>query len=552
MVTRITKHDIGAEIISILTRGMYPDPRDALREYAQNGIDAGATSITIKVRGNSIVVEDDGTGMDESTMRKAIRIGISDKNPKVDVGFRGIGIYSAFHLCDQLFVFSRSKNNGVPHSLMLNFKEMKDILSQQQASRLEGNLSGDELMDLQSLLEKHIEFKVLKIDDFPVTGTRVEMVNLDPNFFKSLSKFSDVSEYLQQVVPLHFNKDKFKWGTLIEKKILRICEEHGQEFKAVDLTLQVNTQIEKLFRPYKDEDFDTEPLEPFFNDVKRSGHFFGVAWGCLNSARRKIRDKELRGLLIKKQGFAIGKRVNIAKYFGRTTFFDRYIGEIITVHPDLLPNAPRTDFEVSPLRTLFYEALSDTARYFNEKANLHQEYTKGDEELDKAINRLKEIEANFAFFSDNTEQLIDIIVELRNMEDQIKGRLDRKVLRLERREDASKIVNAIKTLEKEIQRLIDKSRGKIKALQKGMTPEIKSLERIKKLPRVEGLESSEKPPASLAEIANELDITVSKEIETILDYIDERFIQSLATNNAEYASILKSIKEELETLLSEE
>ena len=60
MGIKLTKHDIGAEIISILTKGMYFDPRDALREYVQNGIDANAQNIEIKIRGNSIVVEDDG------------------------------------------------------------------------------------------------------------------------------------------------------------------------------------------------------------------------------------------------------------------------------------------------------------------------------------------------------------------------------------------------------------------------------------------------------------------------------------------------------------
>ncbi len=34
---RFNKFDIGVEIIAILTRGMYPDPKDALREYIQNG-----------------------------------------------------------------------------------------------------------------------------------------------------------------------------------------------------------------------------------------------------------------------------------------------------------------------------------------------------------------------------------------------------------------------------------------------------------------------------------------------------------------------------------
>lgn len=90
---KFTKFDIGAEIIAILTRGMYPDPKDALREYIQNGVDAKASHIDVKIRQNNIVIQDNGFGMDYATLRKAARIGVSDINPYKDVGFMGIGIY---------------------------------------------------------------------------------------------------------------------------------------------------------------------------------------------------------------------------------------------------------------------------------------------------------------------------------------------------------------------------------------------------------------------------------------------------------------------------
>jgi len=552
MGIKMTKHDIGAEIISILTKGMYFDPRDALREYVQNAIDANAQNIEIKIRGNSIVVEDDGCGMDEETMRKAVRIGISDKNPNVDVGFRGIGIYSSFHLCDNLCIYSRSKTDNTPYLLSFDFKKMREILHQQQIARLKGDLTGDQLIDLQSLIEKHIEFKILDTNKFPKVGTRVEMINLDPNFFKSLTKFDEVAEYLRQVVPLHFHPEKFKWSKKIENKISEICREYKAEVKLVNLTLQVNTQIEKLYRPYTDECFIGEPIEPHFEEVKTDGYFFGVAWGCLNPVRKKISDRELRGFLIKKQGFAIGKRINIAKYFRRTTYFDRYIGEIMVVHHELLPNAARTDFEISSLRVLFYESLSGIATKYNDIADKYQEYTKGDEQLDESINKLKEIEANISFYAENTEQLVNIIMDVRKIHDLIKGRLGRKVLREERTAEARDVVNSARALEREIQRFINQAREDGKVKRKGKTPEVKSIERIKKLPEVKGKELFENPPENLVEIFDILDISVSKQVKAILELIDEKFIQALASNKAEYLSILKNLKDEIEDVLTEE
>lgn len=550
MTVKITRHDIGAEIISILTRGMYPDPCDALREYVQNGIDAESKSIEIKVRGNSIVVEDDGIGMDEETMKKAIRIGVSDKNPNIDVGFRGIGIYSSFHLCDNLQIYSRSDNNP-PYFLSFAFKKMREILLEQQEARLSGELTGNQLIDLQSILEKHIEFKILDSDKFPKRGTRVEMINLHPNFSKELTKFENVAEYLRQVVPLHFDPEKFKWAKDIENKISEICKAHSAEFKLVDLTLQIGARIEKLYRPYSDDCFDGKPLKPHFEEVKRQRNFFGVAWGCLNPIRKKISNKELRGFLIKKQGFAIGKRINVSKYFVRTTYFDRYIGEIIVVHSELLPNAPRTDFEISPLRALFYEALTGVAGEYNEIADEYQEFTKAEDKLDESIGELKKIETNISFYTENIDKLVDILVDVKRIHSEIDGRLKKRKLRKERIEDAREVLESTKELQKEIQGFIRRARKRKKIKPKGKTPEEKSIERIKKLPKKKEKEFYEKPPNSLVEVFENLDIPVSEQLKVALDLIDEKFIQASASSKAGYISILKSLKEELEELLTE-
>jgi len=123
MIT-LKKSDIGGEIISILTKGMYSEPKDALREYVQNSVDASSKNIEIKIRLNNIVIQDDGVGMDYATMRNAVRLGVSDKNPKDQVGFMGIGIYSSFHICEKLAIYSRVKELN-PNKITFDFVGMR-------------------------------------------------------------------------------------------------------------------------------------------------------------------------------------------------------------------------------------------------------------------------------------------------------------------------------------------------------------------------------------------------------------------------------------------
>ena len=83
--------EVGGELLDILSRGLYSDAKDALREYVQNGVDAGANHILITVDGPQAVIRDNGHGMDAEGIRTARRFGMSEKSPREMVGYRGIG-----------------------------------------------------------------------------------------------------------------------------------------------------------------------------------------------------------------------------------------------------------------------------------------------------------------------------------------------------------------------------------------------------------------------------------------------------------------------------
>ena len=114
-----SREDIGGELLPILTSGLYRHTLDSLREYIQNAIDAKATEVRISIDPDVVSVVDNGAGMDSTEARKAIRLGISEKNPLVNIGFRGIGIYSGFNLCDSLELFTKSGDEDTTYRLLL-------------------------------------------------------------------------------------------------------------------------------------------------------------------------------------------------------------------------------------------------------------------------------------------------------------------------------------------------------------------------------------------------------------------------------------------------
>src|SRR6266704_6027316 len=95
----VRSEDIGGELLAILSKGLYSNPLDCIREYVQNAVDAKAINVTIKITGNSVIIFDDGTGMNLEEILQARQFGLSYKSLTEHVGFRGIGIYSGFDLC---------------------------------------------------------------------------------------------------------------------------------------------------------------------------------------------------------------------------------------------------------------------------------------------------------------------------------------------------------------------------------------------------------------------------------------------------------------------
>jgi DNA mismatch repair ATPase MutL len=133
-IRRFEKEDIGGELLPILTTGLYRDALDTLREYIQNSIDTKAKRIELRVDPDQIVIDDDGVGMNKDDARKAIRLGISDKNPVQNVGFRGIGIYSAFNLCNSVEMFTKHKKDNT-YKISFDFKKIREQILKEQERR---------------------------------------------------------------------------------------------------------------------------------------------------------------------------------------------------------------------------------------------------------------------------------------------------------------------------------------------------------------------------------------------------------------------------------
>src|SRR5579872_7191171 len=171
----IDPNDIGGELLAVLTKGLYTNPMDCIREYVQNAVDAGARSVKIKITGNSVMIFDDGNGMNLDDLLQARQFGLSYKFVAQHVGFRGIGIYSGFDLCRRLRITTTKAGDPHLHVLVFDFVDMKNQLETERTEATSGQKTS-----LIQLLSNHTYIKREPSSFSPERGfTQVELQEIN-------------------------------------------------------------------------------------------------------------------------------------------------------------------------------------------------------------------------------------------------------------------------------------------------------------------------------------------------------------------------------------
>lgn len=103
--------------LSTLGERMYTQSLDLIRELVANSYDADATEVKITIGSdNSILVEDNGSGMNREGLRQYFTIGsgfkkenpLSPKFNRVRIGEFGIGKFAVLSICDRFEIYTRS------------------------------------------------------------------------------------------------------------------------------------------------------------------------------------------------------------------------------------------------------------------------------------------------------------------------------------------------------------------------------------------------------------------------------------------------------------
>ena len=378
-----------APALVILADDLYPRKLEILREYIQNASDAldafvrvadwleddATPLIKVSIQGKSLLVWDNGIGMDEQEVRKLKRIAYSEKRLGQEAGYKGIGRLAGTAVADKLWISSTSYGDPNLHKFEFRAGDYRKEVSTKRRKGLQ-----DPATDV---INRHTSLTSWEVD--PADHyTLVELRDIDDRYADQLLNPVKLREYIGDIGPVGFAPD-FTYGQRISEKLYQNVADYSP--KDVWLTTATGDRSQ-IYKPYTDGMKLAEPEFIEIYDQKRQT-LLGYCW-CATKGKEmlgKLRPaggrfavdggtpeekRRLAGLAYKLFGFSVGDRtlaINTlwpAKDITRALWFT---GEIHLVDKEINPTTDRSNFVDNEARNTFYEiARPRIAKHLNSLA----------------------------------------------------------------------------------------------------------------------------------------------------------------------------------------
>jgi hypothetical protein len=130
---------VGSQIVEHLSKGIYTNPAQAIKELIMNAYDADATKVIVRTRPefDTLTISDNGTGMNyEDFNERFLTLSRSDRRDSGEftsvlkrpiVGKFGIGFVAVSQICDKMTVISSKKGEPVKLEAEINFSKFRQI-----------------------------------------------------------------------------------------------------------------------------------------------------------------------------------------------------------------------------------------------------------------------------------------------------------------------------------------------------------------------------------------------------------------------------------------
>ena len=99
-------------VLSSLNRGIdrlqkaFPRYGNFIMEFIQNADDAGSKTLQIEIKGNEVIISNDGRPFSLEDVNSICKVGLSSKTPKEYIGYLGVGFKAVFLISEFVEIYS--------------------------------------------------------------------------------------------------------------------------------------------------------------------------------------------------------------------------------------------------------------------------------------------------------------------------------------------------------------------------------------------------------------------------------------------------------------
>jgi hypothetical protein len=366
---------VGKDIIELLAGAMYADPLTVYREYLQNAADAieearrqelpfdkgPQVSIWLEHDQRIVRIRDQGVGVSSADFeRRLTAFGASKKRGSSLRGFRGVGRLSGLGYCQELVFRSRQDASSKVRELRWDNRVLREKLR-------DADYGGT----LSDLVKEVATMVTVPAGDYPARFFEVEMRKVVRIKNDLLMNEDEIRRYLSEVAPVPFAPD-FTFGPRIRKWL----GEHGIQ---QPIEVELHDGRGPIYHRARNEVVSKAGVTTF-HDVdcvpitNSAGEVLAVGWllqhdyiGALPSNSR------LAGIRLRVGDIQVGGELILAPLFTEARFASWATGEFHVLHPRIVPNGRRDEFEHSPAYSELLDALRVHAKDLSQTIRVKSE-----------------------------------------------------------------------------------------------------------------------------------------------------------------------------------
>lgn len=360
---------IGKNVIENLTLGMYENSLMIYREYIQNAADSIDNAINLGIlkkgtdknninsdtketaqidiyidqKKRNISIYDNALGIPKDKFFNILSsIADSEKDKESNKGFRGIGRLAGLAYCKKL-IFTSSYIGENKKSIMIWDGELlRNILNDTK-----NRISASDLVD------KVIDYKT---EDCDINEHFFEVILNDISTENNeLLNIKDVYDYLSFVAPVPYAN-----SFIYASKIKEFIKENNLKLDEYDILVNGKS----VFKPYKTHLLSQGKTYDEIKDIEfrfirsEDNKLLGWMWFAVIKFVINIpKENKMRSIRLRKENIQIGNETTLSKFFKEARGSTYFIGEVMAIDKNLIPNARRDYFNINETLREFETAL---------------------------------------------------------------------------------------------------------------------------------------------------------------------------------------------------